>query len=408
VRDRQGRLSLLLLVVGVPLTIAAYVAVLEITRPHHSEPVKMTATVGPETVVFDWSSEACEPWDIPDLPVRAYRRSEGLVQMISPHFINFRFVGDNLTDLHHLCQPLMRSDRQADPAKFDDAEWLASPYTFDGRTVYALVHEEYHGHEHPGRCPSGDYLKCWYNSITLAVSRNGGQTFSDAGTSPANLVASIPYRYTPDVGPIGVLEPSNIVAGRDGRDDGHYYFTARTEKYRAQQWGTCVFRTTDISDPASWRAWDGDGFNVRMVSPYSNNIPNPADHVCKPVSPNEIGSMAESLTYNTYLKKYLLVGTSTSTPAGAEPIPGIYFSTSDDLIHWSPRQLVISAELLHTYRCGDPSPIAYASVLDPASESRNFETTGKRNYLYFTRLNYSDCKLTQDRDLIRMPIEFSR
>jgi hypothetical protein len=405
VRDRQGRLSLLLLVVGVPLSIAAYIAVLQITRPNHAESPNVKVTVGPETVVFDWSSDACQPYDIPDLPVRAFRRAEGLVEMINPHFTSYRFVGDNLASLHHLCQPLMRSDRRRDPAVFDDAEWLASPYTLDGRTVYSLVHEEYHGHEHPGRCPSGDYLKCWYNAITLAISRDGGQTFSHASKPPANLVASIPYQYTPDVGPIGILEPSNIVAGRDDHD---FYFLAKAERYQAQQWGSCLFRTSDISDPASWRAWDGDGFNVRTVNPYSSRVADPADHVCKPVATREIGSMAESLTYNTYLKRYLLVGSSTDTPPDGRPIAGIYFSTSDDLIHWSSRQLVLPAEFKQTFQCGDPNPIAYPSLLDPGSESRSFETSGRRNYLYFTRLNYENCQLTLDRDLIRMPIEFSR
>jgi hypothetical protein len=406
VRDRQSRLSLLLLVVGVPLSIAAYVAVLEITRPNRAEPQNVTVTVGPETVVFDWSSDACEPYDIPDLPVRAFRRPEGLVQMIQPHFTNYRFVGDNLANLHHLCQPLMRSDRRADPAVFDDAEWLASPYTLDGRTVYSLVHEEYHGHEHSGRCPSGEYLKCWYNSITLAVSRDGGQTFSDAREPPANLVASIPYRYKPDAGPLGLLEPSNIVAGRG--EDHHHYFLLRAERYEAQQWGSCLFRTDDISDPASWRAWDGDGFNVRTVNPYRTRVVDPANHVCKPVSLREIGSMAESITYNTYLKRYLLVGSSTDTPPGGKPIPGVYFSTSEDLIHWSRRQLLMPAQFKHTFQCGDPNPIAYPSILDPSSDSRNFETTGRRAYLYFTRLGYTNCKPTLDRDLIRMPIEFAR
>jgi hypothetical protein len=198
------------------------------------------------------------------------------------------------------------------------------------------------------------------------------------------------------------------VAGRDGADDGHYYFMARAENYKAQQWGSCLFRSTDIANPGSWRAWNGHGFYARMVDPYTTRVPDPAEHVCSPVSVHQIGAMAESLTYNTYLKRYLLVGGSTQTFPGTGPITGIYFSTSDDLIKWTPRQLVFPAEFRHTYQCGDQNPIAYPSILDPASDSRNFETTGRRGYLYFTRLNYSDCRLTPDRDLIRMPIEFKR
>jgi hypothetical protein len=60
------------------------------------------------------------------------------------------------------------------------------------------------------------------------------------------------------------------------------------------------------------------------------------------------------------------------------------------------------------YQCGDPNPILYPAVLDPNSSSRNFETTGKQVYLYFTRFNYASCTMTADRDLIRVPIEFSK
>ncbi len=68
----------------------------------------------------------------------------------------------------------------------------------------------------------------------------------------------------------------------------------------------------------------------------------------------------------------------------------------------------MEVESRHTYRCGDPNPVAYPSVLDPDSTSRNFETTGKEAYLYFTRYNYQSCRETFDRDLVRIPIEFSK
>ena len=99
----------------------------------------------------------------------------------------------------------MNSRLDADPAKYADHEWLAAPYTDDGRTVYSLVHDEYQGQTHPGRCPSGVYLKCWYNSITLAVSTDGGRTFTHAERRRAHLVASVPYRYEPDAGPYRLL-----------------------------------------------------------------------------------------------------------------------------------------------------------------------------------------------------------
>jgi hypothetical protein len=298
----------------------------------------------------------------------------------------------------------MTSGRDANPASFNDREWIAAPYTPDGRTIYALIHNEYQGNQHPGQCPSGEYFQCWYNALTLAISRDGGLSYQDARPPPRHLVASIPYRYKPDSGSNGVFSPSNIVR----KDDGHFYALARVARERQQQHGSCLLRTDDLSDPQSWRAWGGSDFDVAFANPYGPMPGGPVDHICEPVSRNEIDVMHESLTYNTYLDKYLLVGLSASTVPRRGTTWGIHYSVSDDLIDWSPRKLIREAELPWTYECGDSSPILYPSILDPESGSRNFETSGRRPYLYFTRFHYRDCVQTLNRDLIRVQVEFSK
>jgi hypothetical protein len=359
---------------------------------------------GKEEIVFDWSQDACEPADIPDVPARAFRDAKGRVQLIASHYVNRRMSGPDLDHLTHDCGVIMSSHYDPDPAMFADREWIHSTYTPDGTTIFALVHDEYQGHIHPGRCPSGGYFSCWYNAVTLAVSTDGGKSFHHT-PPPTHLVASIPYRYAPGSGPVGLFQPSNIV--RNANDD-HYYALLRAQQYQDQQRGTCVMRTTDLDDPKSWRAWDGAGFNVRFIDPYSEHNERPQDHVCQPVSYNQIQLMVESLTFNTYLDSFLLVGTATERDREGNTTSGIYYSTSDDLIRWTPRNLISKEESPQTYRCGDPNPVAYPSVLDPDSPSRNFETTGKRAYLYFTRYNYESCEETLDRDLVRVPIEFSK
>ena len=193
------------------------------------EPVRI---VGTEHTVFDWPRDHCATRDYPDLPARAFKDAAGRVQLIASHVVTRRFVGSGFNRLSHPCDVTMRSRRNSDPSKFDDLEWLASPYTEDGQTVYALVHNEYQGHRHAGRCPSGDYQSCWYNAITLAVSHDGGDTFRDARPPPDHLVASVPYRYVPDQGPYGIFNPSNVLLNRE---DGYYYVLARAEAYRRQE-----------------------------------------------------------------------------------------------------------------------------------------------------------------------------
>jgi hypothetical protein len=369
------------------------------------EPSRLAAVgiVGSEETVFSWARDRCEDEDIPDLAARAFRDDRGRVQLISAHFKNRRFIGRGFDALRHPCEVTMSSGYDPDPARFDDREWLAAPYTLDGETVYALVHDEYQGQQHPGQCPSGEYFSCWYNAITLAVSRDGGSTFEDARPAPGHLVASLPYRYVPDDGVYGLFSPSNIVRSRA---DGRYYALVAARRYKRQAFGSCLLRTERLDDPGSWRAWDGSGFDLALTSPYG---PDPPDRGCTPVSPNDIGGMHESLTYNTYLGKYVLVGLSSDTLPGRRGLTsGIYYSVSGDLKDWSRRRLIREVEIPGTYECGDRNPVLYPSLIDHESSSRNFETTGRSPYMYFTRFHYRDCVQTLNRDLIRVRIEFAR
>jgi len=269
--------------------------------------------------------------------------------------------------------------------------------------VYALVHNEYQGNQHPGQCPSGEYLNCWYNSITLARSTDGGRTFTHA-PPPRHLVAAVPYRYEPDAGQVGIFQPSNIVRREE---DGHYYALVSAQAFGVQREGTCVMRTPRLDQPGAWRAWDGTGFNVRFVNPYVSD--GGSANVCTPVSFREIAGMTHSLTYNTYLERYVLV-----SPAGAQRpgtrgvVWGFYYSTSEDLIDWTPRQLIREIVLPQHFECGDPNPVSLPSLIDPDSPSRNFETTGRRPWLYFTRFHHKECSGTLNRDLVRVRVRFSR
>src|SRR5439155_3847627 len=99
------------------------------------------------------------------------------------------------------------------------------------------------------------------------------------------------------------------------RKDDYYYALVVGHHYRKQKEGTCVMRTRDLADPGSWRAWDGDGYNVSFVDPYKPGTTASQDHLCAPVSPDKIGTMSSSLTYNTYFQKFLLVATGSAYDA---------------------------------------------------------------------------------------------
>ena len=96
----------------------------------------------------------------------------------------------------------------------------------------------------------------------------------------------------------------------------------------------------------------------------------PSSSRCGRIAPDQISEMTESLTYSTVLNRYLLVGIAGPPTRHPGKERGVYFSLSPDLIHWSARRLLLPAATLHSYRCGQSSPIAYPSVLDPSSRSR--------------------------------------
>jgi hypothetical protein len=369
--------------------------------PAATFPAAALAIVGPAEVVFDWSRDRCDETDIPDLPARAFRDSTGQVQVIAAHETNRRFLGADLNHISRDCRVVMHSATDAQPSRYADRSWLAAPYTEDGKTIVALVHNEYHGHEHAGMCPQADYFPCWYNSITLAVSDDGGASYAPAAAPPEHLVATLPQRYVAGAGPSGVFEPSNIIKGRDG----FYYVFVRIDETSSDQQRICLMRTTTVADPASWRAYDGNGFTIAFVDPYRE--PESTTVPCAAIDPNHLGAMASSVTFNTYLNQYLIVGTTAVHIDGRE-VWGVLYALSDDLIHWQSRRLLVEVEMPWTYQPGDANVYLYPALLDPASPDRNFETTGKTAFVYLTRFNTRESGNTLgtlNRDLVRIPVE---
>jgi hypothetical protein len=353
---------------------------------------------GRPQVVFDWSRDACARAEAPDLPARAFRDYRGRVQVLLSRYENYRLIGSSLRRLRTDCRPVMSSGEDERPSTFSDREWIGSLFTRDGRTIWALVHDEYQGNRHPGRCASGSYYRCWYNAITLARSTDGGRSYHPARQPPHHLVAGPSFRYRSDLGSRGVFGPSNIVAGPDGA----FYALVRVRDLAGQR-GVCALRTRRIGFPRSWRARDGTGFGARFGDPYSS--PGRRRAPCRLLEPGRIAEMTESLTYSRTLHRYLLVGLAPAGPLSVGPkVRGIYFSTSVDLVHWEPRRLIAPAVTKQNYRCGGRAPIAYPSLIDPNSHSRTYATSGARPFLYYTQFHYRGCRQTEDRDLVRVPL----
>lgn len=358
---------------------------------------------GPEEVILQGRESGCPLRHVPDGPPRAFRDGDGEVHLTISHHQAYRMTGPDLASLSLDCSPIFESDFEPEPSRFNDREWLSSVYALDGDQVVALVHMEYQGHQHRGRCPTRRYRDCWYNAVTLARSSDGGRSFGHT-PPPRHLVASLPARYRPGRGPAGVFGPSNIVFRED---DGFYYALVRMIPYGKTGRGVCLLRSRDPADPASWRAWDGEAFGHAFPNPYVTAQARATP--CRPVSPAEIQTMSQSLTYNTEIDRFLLVGLSTRVdPQTRGRRTGFYYSLSKDLVDWTDRRLLLETGTPNSYECGDPDPRSYPSVIDPDSPTRNFETSDGDAYLYFVRFQMKDCRSTGFRDLVRVPIEVRR
>jgi hypothetical protein len=275
------------------------------------------------------------------------------------------------------------------PAHFNDATWLDSFYSIDGKSIVALGHMEYHGWEHRGMCSVQNYTPaCWYNADTFHFSDDGGYHFASL-KAPANFVVGLPYKYIVNQGPEGYSIDTNIVKV------GPWYYAMTTDWPWPPNCGTgelataCLvpfggspIRTSNILDPSSWRGWDGKDFAVSFVDPYPGPVRNPQDHVYTPVS-----YMYYVDAINFHEGSGSFIATLFDPFNDAYGPPGLYLSTSPDLVHWTTPTLVVTvAQLLAREPKGNWS-YAYFSLLDSNSSDPNYGTITDDPYLYYVRFD---------------------
>lgn len=382
-----------------------------------AQSIRITVALGTPEIVMDYSRDSCRNsggLDLTDVQARAVRSplDESIILISGNAPVNYTMTGPDFDHLKRNCSAALVSGESPFAYTFSNQEWILSIYR-DGNIIHALIHNEFHD-PLAAACKPGDSSPanpCIYNSITSAVSMDGGQTFTQSH-APDNVVAALP---TPWIAPSGqrgdsninlrgYFTPSNIIHGRDGLYYSMFFAIPFADKPAFR--GTCLMRTDNLSDPGSWRAWDGTGFSIPMHSPYdSKGDPAPTGlPPCAFVSAETIGDLYGSLTFNSYFEKYILVG-SALLSVNRELTCGTYFALSDDLIHWSTPQLLMTGKLPYP-PCSTGNPdgsIIYPSLIDHSDTTPNFEITGQSPYLYYVLWNNG-----LDRDLMRLQVHFEK
>jgi len=364
-------------------------------------------SLGAEEIVFDYDVDRCELEDLVDLSVSAVRTSNGIVFSSGNDPKSYFHFGPDFNNLERDCDtPVHTSGDDWEADSFHNREWISKIYSEDGNTIYGLVHNEYHD-PYFTSCKPGDTSsanRCWYNSISLAKSIDGGRTFSHL--SPPNHVFVFPFlkwnpqsgpeanRFIP--GPYGYFAPSNIV-----KKDNYYYsiiFAITSPIPSSSARGICLIRTDNLDNPLSWRYWDGIGFNGIFKNPYLDD----SGEECRFISKNNINDLHGALVYNTYLQKYLLVGAGVFEHQGNPNVCGFWMSSSVDLINWDKPKLIKEGPLSYppcnslgyNYKAD-----IYPSIIDHDDTTTSYEKSDRNSYLYFVRW-YDGL----NRDLVRVPL----
>lgn len=349
---------------------------------------------GPEEVVVSADDMHCQlpgekrGIDVTDVPPTAFRRDDGTVIMLAGNRQNFYLEGPSLDQVKRTsCGSLLPPAPKDDPAAFQDNEWLSALYSFDGKTVYGFVHNEYHGEEHGfAECQVTDRRNraCWYAATTLVVSKDGGRTFGRL-PPPDNVVAALPYKFSPEMLRAGLGAPK--VVG-DPRDGSLYIFSTFLDRNRRVKAGQCVVRALGQKQGV-WRTWDGKGFEFNTANPYDSSAANQNGDCTKVIHENIM-----SVKFIPARNAFVAIGIRQQE---------IVYSFSRDLLHWDTTQVLMPISAFALWTPGAERPVWYVSLLDPSSKSRNFDTLEETPYLYFVRFHIQNGRLVnQRRDLMRV------
>ena len=132
---------------------------------------------------------------------------------------------------------------------------------------------------------------------------------------------------------------------------------------------------------------------------------DPEAHVCVPVAPHIINRMIGGLVKHRSSGLSIAIFGDKRQHADGRMVEGIFTSTSRDLLTWSEPSLVMEVQLLWDLACGDQDAFFYPSLIDPAATTHSFEDFGETGFLYMARYqNFRNCKVTWDRDLVRLPV----
>lgn len=341
--------------------------------------------------VYAWSKDRCADDFIPNAPARAFRRTDGSIVVIAAHYTNSILEGSSFQLLKPNCAVRSGGGEDSDPSNFNDRFWVQGLMRAPNRRIVALLSHEYQGKRHLKKCAfsSKPGPQCWYSSILLGEADESNFEFSLL-PKKRRIVAAPPKPFDPSQpARTGYFTTTNIV-----RKDAYAYFLAwgELEKFR----GNCLFRSSADAPTGPWLGLRDNKFQQQYISPYDVKD---NDQRCDAIGAKQLGPLRSVV----WLKKHqVFVGVFAIGP-GSTRLPGIYYSTSPDLISWSDSALLFGGSPWYgTRACGQFW--GYPSLIDHESVTPEFDTADHDLHLYLTRYNWQNCVVGLNQDLVRMNV----
>lgn len=346
------------------------------------------------------SLHKCGVNDTPDIPARAFVAGDDNSTRMIVGSTSFHFMsGPSLLNQTRSCTPSWNSTLNPDPSMFAASEWLDSPHAFFNGTVVALVHSEFDAMSIQVPPCNRSYPYCWTVTIGLAVSYDWGVTWQHARPPPHHLIAAVPYAFNASQPASGWGDPSNIIV--NPVDGGYYFGMWNRNQVGLQPPGICFVRTTDLTDPSSWRGWGGETYNISFLSPYTMPPGEAGAHVCT-VAANLPSCMPSGLTWSTYLSQFVL------TMDCIDRQRGVYISFSDDLVNWTNATEFYTITDLPPDVQRNVTSMTYPTFLDPSTPhaGANFMSIAQNATLFWSSIGHSPW--TDGRRVFATPMTFTK
>ena len=377
-------------------------------------PTLPNVSLGVVETVVDWASQHCNCSESPgctdpndpdytDTPPRAYVSADNILHLWSTDAQSRQATrqADAPTDqFYHNCSVHAASQFNCFTNAYNFQTWLHSPYMMnDGINAFALTHMEYHGWSCAGNssCPNNEGGDCANEAIQLFVSSNGGWDWRPSDESlgpPSNLIAVSPYTYEYsrdhfNHSELGFGDPTSVVFDKASGTYNALISASNPEIgdngwIGPQQRGQCIIRSSTPMLAASWKAWDGVGFNVQFKDPYLGPLTNLSAYACKPVNTSMIHV---NMGWSVYFNKWISSGFGSYKYENGTEIPccgAFLYTVSDDLLNWETPQLIRPCQEEGKATAWEYDP----ALLDESAWSvrgvRNLhESIGKEAHLFF-------------------------